>query len=157
MLEGYSFIYRTQNNNTMKSINLTLPIIQTEFVKQFDGTIESILNFEQINLVLNPTFTGHFFYVSGTTDENTITTKQTDGLSARWGAQTLEQEDNAYLLAKEVKDFILSFNPKTLEELVNFNIERMRHFGKISNVRKRLGFIINGEIKLIKGMKSRAS
>ena len=137
----------------MKTLKLNLPGIQTSFANQFDGSLESVLKFEQLNLILNPTYTGHFFYVSGDTMENIVTTKSTDGSSARWGSQTEEQENNSYLLATELKEFIMSFNPSRLEDLVNGEHEEMRKFGKISNVRKRAGFVIDGSIVLVSGLR----
>ena len=137
----------------MKSTTLNQPKIQNDFIKHFDGSLESVLNFEKLNLILNPCYTGHYFYVSGDTMENTVTTKSTDGSFAKWGQQTEEQELNSYLLASELKEFIMSFNPSKLEDLVNGDHDIMRKFGKISNVRKRPAFIINDEIKLVSGLK----
>lgn len=134
----------------MKTLN-NLPPVQQEFANQFDGTLESVSRFEAINKVLNPTYSAHYFYVSGDTPETTITTKDTDGSFAYWGCQTEEQMSNSYKLARELRSFILSFNPKPLEEIVNYDIEKMREFGKISRVRRRAGFIINGKIVLVKG------
>jgi hypothetical protein len=73
--------------NTFATTN-NLPALQVAFLNQFDGTLKSICQFENIAQILNPCFTGHFFYVSGDTDENTITTKHTDGSSSRYGSQT---------------------------------------------------------------------
>ena len=137
----------------MQSITLNQPSIQREFINQFDGSLNSVLSFEKLNLILNPTYTAHYFYVSGTTMENTVTTKSTDGSFAYWGNQTDEEMKNSYDLARELKDFILSFNPSTLEILTNGDHEEMRKFGKISNVRKRAAFIIDGKIVLVSGLK----
>lgn len=137
----------------MKTLKLSQPSVQRSFANHFDGTLESVLNFEKLNLILNPAYSAHYFYVSGTTMENTITTKSTDGSFAYWGNQSEEEMKNSYELAKELKEFILSFNPKKLEDLVCGSHEEMKKFGKISNVRNRAAFVFNGEIKLVSGLK----
>lgn len=136
----------------MKSLCLNLPSIQKEFARLFDGSLDSVLSFEKLHLILNPTYTGHYFYVSGTTDENTVTTKSTDGSFAYWGNQSDEEMKNSYELAKELKEFIMSFNPSKLEDLVNGEHEEIRKFGKISNVRNRAAFIIGGKIITVPGL-----
>lgn len=130
-----------------------LPSIQKAFVNHFDGTLISALTFANLDQVLNPTFTTHYFYVSGTCDENTITTKSTDGSFAYNGPQTEEQMANAYKLAAEIRAFIISKNPQTLETLLNNDIEAMRAFGKkISSIRKRASFLIDGKIFTVSGL-----
>ena len=137
----------------MKTIN-NLPAIQSNFISKFDGTLKSVLSFEHLHLVLNPTFTAHYFFVSGTSDEDTVTTKDTDGSFAYWGNQTNEQMDNAYKLANEVRQFILNHNPQPLEILVNYDHDAMRPFAKkISSVRRRAAFIIDEQIILVPGLK----
>ena len=131
-----------------------LPVIQANFIKQFDGTLTSVLSFEQLHLILNPTFTAHYFFVSGSCDEDTITTKNTDGSFEYYGNQTDEQITNAYKLAEEVRDFILKHNPQPLESIVNYDHDAMRQFAKkISMVRRRAAFKIDGQIVLVPGLK----
>ncbi len=138
----------------MKTTTTTaLPVIQKEFMKTFDGSLESIISFPQLNYVLNPTFTSHFFYVSGESDVDMVTTKHTDGSFAFWGKQTDEEMTNAQILADELKELILSFNPVKLENLLDFDVDKMRAFGsKVSRVRARAAFIIDGEIRLVSGL-----
>jgi hypothetical protein len=134
--------------------NQNLPSIQKKFVSEFDGSLLSVLNFKDLPLILNPVFSAHYFYVSGDCDENIITTKDTDGSFAFWGNQTRAQMDNAYILANEIRAFILSHNPKSLEQIVNYDVEAMRPFAKkISTIRKRAAFIIDGQIVLVPGLK----
>ncbi len=141
--------------NKMTTSNATaLPTIQKDFINSFDGSLKSAISFPLINLVLNPTFSCHYFYVSGTNDNNTITTKDTDGSFAYWGNQTELEMHNASILAVELKEWILSFNPKPLEEIVDYNHDKMRSYAKkISTVRRRAAFIIDNEIVLVPGLK----
>lgn len=128
----------------MKTLTLTiedfkgleLPALQKDFLDQFDGSIESILNFSAINIVLNPTYTGHYFYVSGNSDENTVTTKSTDGSYAMNGKQSKLAEENSYLLARRVREFISTFELKKGIEIFKTDDE-MRKFGsKVDRVKK---------------------
>lgn len=144
---------QTKKTNIMTTIQ-NLPAIQTKFINQFDGTLESVIKFEELSSVLNPCFTSHYFFISGTCDEDTITTKHTNGSTAYNGNQTEEQVKNSYKLAKELREFILSNNPTSLEKLTNFNIDAMKKFGKkVSSIRKNACFMINNEIILVKGLK----
>lgn len=138
--------------NTTK--NTPLPSIQKRFMEQFDGSLESAIYFPEMHLILNPSFSAHYFYVSGETDEDTITTKDTDGSFEYWGKQTEEEISNAYTLARELREFLLSFNPKPLERILGVNnIEAMRAYGsKIDRIRKRAAFLINGKIVLLPGL-----
>lgn len=106
----------------------SLPVIQKRFMETFDGTIQSVAEFDQLNRVLNPTFCAHYFFVSGTCDSDTITTRDTDGSFAYWGSQTEEQMTNAYVLAEEVKAFIMTHNPMRLDSFLS--IDEMREYGK---------------------------
>ena len=131
-----------------------LPTIQKDFINLFDGSLNSAISFPLLHLILNPTFTSHFFYVSGTTEENTITTRDTDQSFEYNGNQTDEEMHNANVLAVELRQFIMSFNPKPLEEILDYDIEKMRPFAKkISTVRRRAAFVIDGEIVLVPGLK----
>lgn len=77
--------------------------VQLEFINQYDGSAQSIVNFNRLHQIINVCFSAHYFYVSGTTDKNTVTTKNTDGSFGYWGGQTREQMDNAYSLQIEIK------------------------------------------------------
>ena len=135
--------------------NTQLPPIQKDFMNQFDGSLQSILNFDRLHLILNPCFTAHWFFISGTCDSDTVTTKDTDGSFEYWGNQTQEQMDNAIILANEIRNVILSHNPTPLEDLVGKdNHDAMRPYAnKISQVRRRAAFLIDSKIILVPGLK----
>lgn len=82
---------------------MPLPVIQRKFVDQYTGLVDSILRFPNLPLILNPCFSYHYFFISGTTDENTITTKDTTREMEPNGLQTQEMEINAYLLSAAIK------------------------------------------------------
>lgn len=75
--------------------NTELPIIQKNIVNRIDGSIESIITADKLHLALNVCFSYHYFFVSGTTPENTVTTKHTDGSCAAYGSQSKIAENNA--------------------------------------------------------------
>lgn len=130
--------------------NTDLPVVQKNFINQFDGTIENILNFPKLNLILNPTFTGHFFYVSGDTMENTVTTRDTDGSYAMWGNQSKEAEHNAFLLSQELKKI---FKEQELFFMKRSDVQEFSPYNAKENWNKRKLFIsLNGQMKRISGL-----
>jgi len=133
------------------SIYTNLPAVQKTFINQYDGSIESIVNFPDLGKVLNPAYSAHYFYVSGDTMETTITTKHTDGSWAYWGNQTQEEMDNAAILAKELRELLESI--ELSQGIDIFSIEEMRNIGKVDRVKKMMFVKINGEFVRIKGLK----
>lgn len=131
-----------------------LPKIQKDFVNGFDNTIEYVLSFEGLESILNPVFSGHYFVESvGEFDPETgetpiVTTKHTDGSS--FCVNSEEERNNSYKLAEEVKAFIMSFNPVRAENILS--IEDMKKYGKVDRIKNRAAIMLNGEIKLIKGL-----
>lgn len=86
--------------------NTDLPPIQKRIVENIDNTIESIIFSEKLNIALNVCFSYHYFYISGDSDVNTVTTKHTDGSCAAQGSQSKEAENNAYELSHILKAII---------------------------------------------------
>lgn len=96
-----------------------MPTLQRRFINQFDGSLESILNFPQIERVLNPSFTGHFLIDHVPPNGDVVTTASTTGETARWGEQTLEMEENAERLAEELKSLLSTFEIKQAGQLLS--------------------------------------
>lgn len=132
---------------------LELPAIQKSFINQFDGTLKSVVQFENLSTILNPCFTSHYFYISGNTPATTLTTRDTDGSFAYNGIQSEEAITNAYELAKEVRRFLMARNPLKLSEVVKDH-EELRSFNKkISRVKNNACFFIDGQLFIVKGLK----
>ena len=84
---------------------MNLPRVQKQFMAQFEGTLESILNFPELNKVLNPTFSYHYFCTELLPNGEVGSTKDTTGACAPWGSQSPTAEQNASLLANELKAY----------------------------------------------------
>lgn len=125
--------------------NKALPSIQAKLINSFDGSIESILNFDKLNIVLNPTFSHHYFFVSGTSDEDTITTKTTDGSTAPWGTQTSEMESNSAILAHELK-----------KEFMKLDICNSVGNSLTNYLNEKIHIKIGGKILKIKGLTTKS-
>lgn len=77
--------------------------VQADFLSHYDGTIKSIISFDRLHQLLNICLGAHYFFVSGTHDGDTVSTKSTDGSWAYWGDHTQEQRDNAYIMLIAIK------------------------------------------------------
>jgi hypothetical protein len=125
---------------------LDLPKTQKTFIEQFDGTIESIVNHNDLHLILNPCFSYHYFYVSGTNDANMVTTRDTDGSSSPNGNQSKQAEINASKLSSALRKYLRS------QELFIRSADGSYVRAYDSGIKKSLFINIKGELIRIKGL-----
>lgn len=130
-----------------------LPPIQAMFMAHFDGTLASALRFHGLATVLNPNFSSMYGYVSGDRDSNTVTTKSTDGSFTYLDSHTDEMRENAFVLAREIRKFLMNHNPQPLSEIFKNNPESLRYFGKIDRAKKKMCFVIDDQIIVVPGLK----
>lgn len=136
-----------------KFTKLDLPTIQKIFIDQFDGTIENIVSFRELYVILNPTFSyhyfvvnpGHFSFEKGET-VGVITTKNTTGESAPWGDQSKEAERNAAFLSKSLKEIFLK------EKLYVQSGGDYIAYDPTKFSKSKLFVKINGEMKRVPGL-----
>lgn len=141
--------------NVEQFSTLDLPIVQKAFIEHIsnDNTLDGLLSFEKLGFILNPTFTYHYFYVSGTTPENMVTTKSTDSSCAANGSQSLDAENNATALAECVKDYLISLGLKSGWEIYE-NDEQLKEIAqmKLSLAKRRYYLHHNGKWVRIHGI-----
>lgn len=138
--------------------NCELPIIQKQFIDQFDGSLSSIVSFARLSTILNPTFSYHYHYVSGGhLNEKTgkftpvITTYHTDKSCSAWGKQSNEAESNAYLLSKALKELL----QKEQLYILDYNNNYIPYDPTWIRVKKKLFVLVDGQYKRIAGLTNR--
>lgn len=146
---------RNKNLAIMKTLenfkNLELPCISKSFLEKFDGTPKSLLDIDNLSQVLNPFFSGSYYYISGDTSENLITSKDIGDLPIRRGSQSEVAENNAYELADLVKEIIKSFDLKYGKDI--FTVKEMKSMNtKYDRIAKRAFIKQNNEWVNIKGL-----
>lgn len=136
----------------VKFENSDLPPIQKDFIENLTD-IKSLLKFDNLHLILNPTFSyhyflvdpGHFSFQKGE-QVGVITTKHTTGESEAWGEQSKEAEHNAFLLAQELKQYFRD------QELFLCDGARFSNYTPETRNKRRLYFKIQNGMYKINGL-----